>query len=1140
MRLVDHTLVAAPTDLANFLVCRHKTALDKLVAEGRLARPEWTDPLADVLRKRGEEHEQRYVDALRSQGLTVVDLSSVSRDDRHTNREQTLDAMRSGADVIVQAALGNDDWFGYADVLRKVPIASPSLGDWSYQAHDAKLTRETRGGTILQLCVYTDLLGDIQGRVPDSFAVVTPAGVETYRFNDFAAYYRRIKTELLAALRTQHVAPRTEHPAPRTEHPAHGNAPIAPDPVDHCQVCRWWPRCNAERRAGDHLGFVAGIGREQRAELVSRGVTTLAALAGIPVPLEFKPKRGAADTYVRLREQARLQKARRDTGELALEILPVEKDFGLTQLPEPRPGDFFLDLEGDPFGRPSAGTDAGEGGREYLFGLGRLDADGRWSYVARWAFTDADEHTAFDWAMAEIMSGLEADPAIHVYHYAAYEPTAFKRLMGRYAAREADLDRLLRGRRFVDLYAVVRHALRAGVESYSIKDLEPFFGFTRDVALDAAGDHRRLVELALETGDTSTVTSDIRTTVEGYNRDDCRSALELRGWLEKLRANQIAAGAEITRPPLEPDAPSEEVSQRQQRVNVLRARLLDGVPPTATDRTPHQYARYLLAYMIDWHYREDKVTWWEYYRLLGMSDEDLGDERKAVTGLEFVERVNLVRHAKTGRLTGSVVDRYRYPLQECDLDDDDALTMRDEEAFGTVVWIDRAHRLVDIKKGPSKAELHPSSAFVHQRFDPKQMAGSLYRLGERVAEGGLEAASPAARELLLRRTSRRVDQGPGALAIQGPPGSGKTYTGARMIAELVAKGKRVGVTATSHKVIGNMLKEVAEASSAVRLGHLGKQPLDLPGVTIQEFTNNGEALDAVFHGRIDVLGATAFFWGREDCAGAVDVLFIDEAGQMSLANALAVSQAAANLVLLGDPQQLEQPQKGSHPDGVGVSALEHVLDGLPTIPMDRGIFLPETYRLAPKICEFTSEVFYEGRLSPVAGLDRQRLVGAGRFDGAGLFYVEATHDGCRNSSDVEVDLVAHIVKDLLAPGVRWVDKGGAERPMTMGDIRVVAPYNAQVTRLQESLPSGVPVGTVDKFQGQEAPVVIYSMATSRPEDAPRGMEFLYNLNRLNVATSRARCACILVASPRLFEPECRTPRQMRLANGLGRYAEGAR
>jgi uncharacterized protein len=337
-----------------------------------------------------------------------------------------------------------------------------------------------------------------------------------------------------------------------------------------------------------------------------------------------------------------------------------------------------------------------------------------------------------------------------------------------------------------------------------------------------------------------------------------------------------------------------------------------------------------------------------------------------------------------------------------------------------------------------------------------------------------------------------------------------------------------------------MLKEVAEASSAVRLGHLGKQPLDLPGVTIQEFTNNGEALDAVFHGRIDVLGATAFFWGREDCAGAVDVLFIDEAGQMSLANALAVSQAAANLVLLGDPQQLEQPQKGSHPDGVGVSALEHVLDGLPTIPMDRGIFLPETYRLAPKICEFTSEVFYEGRLSPVAGLDRQRLVGAGRFDGAGLFYVEATHDGCRNSSDVEVDLVAHIVKDLLAPGVRWVDKGGAERPMTMGDIRVVAPYNAQVTRLQESLPSGVPVGTVDKFQGQEAPVVIYSMATSRPEDAPRGMEFLYNLNRLNVATSRARCACILVASPRLFEPECRTPRQMRLANGLGRYAEGAR
>jgi uncharacterized protein len=286
-----------------------------------------------------------------------------------------------------------------------------------------------------------------------------------------------------------------------------------------------------------------------------------------------------------------------------------------------------------------------------------------------------------------------------------------------------------------------------------------------------------------------------------------------------------------------------------------------------------------------------------------------------------------------------------------------------------------------------------------------------------------------------------------------------------------------------------------------------------------------------------VLGATAFFWGREDAAGSVDVLFIDEAGQMSLANALAVSQAAPNLVLLGDPQQLEQPQKGSHPDGVGVSALEHVLDGQQTIPPDRGIFLPETYRLPPRICEYTSEVFYDSRLTAKAGLERQRLAGTGRFDGAGLFYVDATHDGCRNSSDEEVSLVAAIVRDLLARGVRWVDKDGLERQMTTGDVRVVAPYNAQVTRLQESLPANVPVGTVDKFQGQEAPVVIYSMATSRPEDAPRGMEFLYNLNRLNVATSRARCACILVANPRLFEPDCKTPRQMRLANALARARE---
>ncbi|HEX6315695.1 MAG TPA: DEAD/DEAH box helicase, partial [Gemmatimonadaceae bacterium] len=277
---------------------------------------------------------------------------------------------------------------------------------------------------------------------------------------------------------------------------------------------------------------------------------------------------------------------------------------------------------------------------------------------------------------------------------------------------------------------------------------------------------------------------------------------------------------------------------------------------------------------------------------------------------------------------------------------------------------------------------------------------------------------------------------------------------------------------------------------------------------------------------------------REDFQGAVDVLFVDEAGQMSLANVLAMSPAAKNIVLLGDPQQLEQPRKGTHPEGVGISALQHMLGDNDTVQKEQGVFLPTTWRMCPAITALTSELFYENRLQSLEGLEKQKLSGTGQFAGNGLWVVPAEHDGNTTSSDEEVKVVEHLVRQLTAKGARWTDKLDEARQIAGRDILVVAPYNAQVSRLEAQLePTGARVGTVDKFQGQQAPVVIYSMVTSRPEDAPRGMEFLYSLNRLNVATSRARCAAIVVASMRLFEPECRSPRQMKLANALCRYRE---
>jgi uncharacterized protein len=259
---------------------------------------------------------------------------------------------------------------------------------------------------------------------------------------------------------------------------------------------------------------------------------------------------------------------------------------------------------------------------------------------------------------------------------------------------------------------------------------------------------------------------------------------------------------------------------------------------------------------------------------------------------------------------------------------------------------------------------------------------------------------------------------------------------------------------------------------------------------------------------------------------------------MSLANVLAISQAGKSLVLLGDPQQLDQPIQGSHPEGTDVSALNHLLDGRQTIEWDHGLFLEETWRLHPDICAFTSETFYESRLRSRPGLENQRIVSAGLIQGSGLRLLPVPHNGNQSSSPEEAYRALALVRSILDSQSVWIDKDGNERRLTLNDILIITPYNAQVFELQERIP-GARIGTVDKFQGQEAPVVVYYLATSAPKDAPHGMEFLYSLNRLNVATSRARCVCVMIASPDLFEPECRTPRQMQLANAFCRYREVA-
>jgi AAA domain len=645
--------------------------------------------------------------------------------------------------------------------------------------------------------------------------------------------------------------------------------------------------------------------------------------------------------------------------------------------------------------------------------------------------------------------------------------------------------------------------------------------------------------------------------VATYNADDCYSTKALRDWLEIERRKLEEAGHAIARP-VQPDgAPPEALDERQQRSAALAANLRADVPDDPEARSEEQAALWLLSHLLDWHRREVKSEWWEYFRLGELTDEELLDERSALSGLTFAERLGVQRNIPT--------DRYTFEKQETDIRAGEELCAK-KEKVGEVLAINISGRCVDIKKTRKTAEVHPSAVYAKDVGPGTDvLANALYRIGAAVVANGMDTPGPyrASRDLLLRRPPRLTGSefivaagettlnaarrfstvlDHSLLAIQGPPGAGKTFTGARMVCELVRQGKRVGITATSHKVISNMLKEVVKAAGEEQVVNLrcvqkvkkeDKPEQDSPH--IQTTVDNEDTL-AAFQNGANVLAGTQWLWAREDYFDAVDVLFVDEAGQMSLANVLVVSQAAKSLVLLGDPQQLEQPLKGSHPEGADLSALEYLLAGAKTIPADKGLFLERTWRLHPKLTEFTSEVFYEGRLHSQNGLENQRIEGHRWLGESGLWYVPVEHHGNQNASPEEVESIAGLVNSLTDAGVRWIDDKGNSRQLQLKDILIVAPYNAQVSDISSRIPGAV-VGTVDKFQGQQAPIVIYSMTTSSPEDAPRGMEFLYSLNRLNVATSRAQAMVIVVACPRLLEPECQTPRQMQLANALCRYAE---
>jgi predicted RecB family nuclease len=1089
MRSSDGLLNFSPTDVTAYLACEHLTQLELKVARGEIAKPHVEDAQAELIQRKGDEHERAYLAQLLADAHDVVTIEIAGGDgewDWERAARETEDAMRAGREVVYQAAFLDGEWRGLADfVIRGA--------DGSYEAYDTKLARHGKPAHVLQLCFYSEQIGRLQGRMPDRMHIALGSGeTESYRVLDFLAYYRRVRGRFLDAV---------HHPR-LTE----------PWPVAHCSMCDFLPLCGAWWDEHDHLTRVANIRRGQIARLGEVGITTLAALGD--TPRETVVSHIAPGTFENIRHQAELQLRHRRTGEHAYETLRPEDERGLALLPKPSPGDLFFDMESDPFWEPT-------GGLEYLFGV-LWHEDGEERFRAFWAHDRDEERRAFENFMDFVYERLERNPDLHVYHYASYEQTTLKRLMGEYATREDAVDDLLRGEVLVDLLAVVRQGVRISHPNYPIKSVEQFY-MEREAELHSGEDSIVLYERWVDERDQSILDG-----IEAYNREDCLSTYLLREWLLERKADAEAAwGTEIAwrAPPELREIKPEAEGEREER-EALREELL-------------ARGEDLAAFLLEYHRREAKPVWWAFFKRLELTVPELIEDAESIGGLEW-DGEEPEAHKR------SFVYTFSFPVQQHKLDPgDEVVDPRTGDGAGTLVELDDVAGRLKLRRGPKfEGQPLPQALIPGGAWNATYQRAALMRLGRSVRDGD---GRYAALEGVLRREppldgarvqvaeldemKELVGRVEGRhLFVQGPPGSGKTWKGARLILHLLERGQRVGIAATSHKAIHNLLDAIVDTGLSVP--GLKKSSGGPESKYERGPIESAEGLEPFLDPELRLLAGTAWLFARPELDQQLDYLFIDEAGQVSLADALAMGTSARTLVLLGDPVQLAQVSQGTHPGGSGASVLEHLLGDAQTIPEDRGLFLEHSFRMHPDVCRYISDAFYDSRLEAAA-----ECAGQSTALGTGLRFVPVEHEGNRRSSAEEAARVREEFERLL--GQEWTNARGVTAPIGLDDILVVAPYNEQVKCLAEALPRGARVGTVDKFQGQQAPAVFFSMATSSAKDVPRNLEFLLSRNRLNVAVSRAKCLAYVVASPKLLEVGCRSIEQMRMANALCLFVEGA-
>ena len=1106
----------SPTDLNNFVSCKYHIKSDLLKDELKLKKKEKSANLKLRI-EHGNKHEQNYFELLKKENKKSITINPKQPDKEKFT--ETVNALKKGYDLIYKAFLIDEDFRGEVDFLLKINNKS-KLGNYSYEVYDTKVTKSLKPKHVLQITGYSFLLSKIQEIVPRHMYLIDGANkTHTFKTSEFLDYFLYTKNNFENFL------------------PKANKIDLYPEKCSFCGICSWLDECEKIWDKDNYINQICGIKNSQIIKFKKENIITIKDLANTKVD-KIKSKINLT-TKTKLHTQAKLQEEKRTTGKSRFIINDTEKNKGLYKIPKPNEGDIFYDIEGFP--------QADKRNFEYLHGIYFDDGKKKeFKYFGVKKYEKVEEKRIFIDLINFLEKHFDKYPQAYIYHYNDYEKRALRELASEFSSSfpkgNQFVDRLLRQEKFVDLYRVVSQCMQTTEKNLSLKTIEVFYREERGAEIKTADDSIRLFDDWCSTND-----KNLMKNIIDYNEEDCISTHDLRNFLINNRPKDYPWFSQSEE---ETDKNIKVKDFEVQETSILLK--LESKKKTGNTKIIDE-----LINLVGFHRREDKSKYWAKFDRLEKTPEELEDDPECIANALFVKKKPVKDSDKTTFI-------YKFNEQNFKIkEDDSAFDIISDTTFGTINKITEIKddenyiectlgkkRLDKVGEPPKNFNFGPGSvvnsgtiASALNRFivDYSESKKTKYKCAEDILKNDfpdlikIKAGDPifdVQKDLIDESTLAVKKLNSSYLLVQGPPGSGKTFTSAKIILSLIKDNKKVGITSNSHKAINNLLAQIENLALEENFTFKGlkkssKDEQKLKGKIIEDISGGMKEFpkDYLLH------AGTAWLFSDPRYDQQMDYLFVDEAGQVALANTLAIATSTKNIILIGDQMQLSQPIQGVHAGNSGKSALDFLLEGEDTIPVSKGIFLSETRRLNKNICDYISSSFYDFRLKPHPVTSERSLeLDLKNIKNEGIVFLPTDHKDCTQKSDEE----AKIIKDYYSKiiGKDSIDVG-KNKKITQDDIMVVTPFNMQVNNLKKIINTNeAKIGTIDKFQGQESKIVFISMTSSDPENLPRHKEFFFSRNRLNVGISRAQSLAIILFNPSLLLANCQKINEMRLVNNF--------